>query len=205
MSLVSFIQERILLPRKWKRYRKNRPEPKFIGLHQAKRIGIIADFHESSLIRIVSDFHKRINKEGISVSLAALVQDKRNSFNQFEFERQFPGSLVYLLASDEVNRWGQAKKIVIQPFLDQHYDILFFLDRTPSFTMYDIILSTTSKMVAGRISEDREIVDFGIELDASSPLENVTENLYKYLISIGAPKAKDESEPKVKKSDLKLF
>jgi len=201
VSLVSFIQDNILLPRKWKQYKRSRPEPQFIGLHKAKKIGIIADFRESSLVRIVSDFHKKIKKDNTTIHLAALVQDQRDNFNQFEYERQFPGGLVYLVASDEVNRWGQVKKAVIQPFLDQNYDVIFFLERTPSFTLNDIILSTSSKMVAGRVSEDREVVDFGIELDASSPLENVTENLYKYLNSIGAPK----TETQAKKSDLKLF
>ncbi len=201
MSLVSFIQDKVLLPHKWKQYKKDRSEPQFIALHKAKKIGIIADFRESSLIRIVSGFHKRIKKEGVSISLTALILDQRDSFNQFEFDRQFPGGLVYLIASDEVNRWGQVKKVVIQPFLDQEYDIIFFLDRSPNFTLYDIILSTSSKMVAGRVSEGREIVDFGIELDESSPLENLTENLYKYLNSIGAPKTGKE----INKSDLKLF
>lgn len=201
MSLVTFIQEKVLLPKKWKQYKRNRPKPEFISLHQAKKIGIIADFRETSLVRIVSEFHKKIKKDGTTISLAAILQDQRDNFNLFEYERQFPGSLVYLIASDEVNRWEQVHSKVIQPFLDEKYDIIFFLDRTHSFTLYDIILSTSSKMVAGRVSEGREIVDFGIELDPSSPLENLTENLYKYLISIGIPKGE---KPKGK-SDLKLF
>lgn len=206
MSITSFVQDKILLPRKWKNYKAKRPGHQFIGLHQAKKIGIVADFRETSLVRIVADFHQKIKSDDISIGLAALLQDERNNFNQFEYERQFPGSLVYLVASDEVNRWGQVQSKVIQPFLDQEYDIIFFLDRTPSFTMMEMILSTRSKMVAGRISEDREIVDFGIELDASAPLEKLTENLYKYLVSIGIPKKKEEvkNTPEEKK-DLRLF
>ena len=203
MSITSFVQDKILLPRKWKNYKLNRPPKQFIGLHQAKKIGIIADFRETSLVRIVADFHKKIKNDEISLSLAGLLQDERNNFNQFEYERQFPGSLVYLVASDEVNRWGQVRTKVIQPFLDQQYDIVFFLDRNPSFTMMDIVLSTRSKMVAGRISEEREIVDFGIELDASAPLDKLTNNLYKYLVSIGVNrKEKEVDEPK---KDLRLF
>lgn len=201
MSLTSFIQDKILLPRKWKQYRSSRPQPQFVSLHKAKKIGIITDFRESSLIGIVSNFYKRIKSDGKTISVAAMVQDERDNFNQFEFERQFPGGLVYLVARDEVNRWGQAKKMHLQPFLEQKYDIVFFLDRSGSFTLYDIILSTSSKMVAGRVSENREIVDFGIELDASAPLDKVTDNLYKYLTSIGAPKPQNTQ----KKSDLKLF
>jgi hypothetical protein len=200
VSLISFIQDNILLPHKWKQYRRSRPAHQFVGLQNAKKIAIVTDFQEPSLIRIVGDFHKKIKKDGVSISLAAIVQDQRSNFNQFEFERQFPGSLVYLIASDEVNRWGQVKKILIQPFLDEQYDIIFFLDRTPSFTIYDIILSTSSRMVAGRTGDNREIVDFGIELDTSSPLENITNNLYKYLISIGEPKMASKTEPEVKKN-----
>ena len=192
-----------MLPRKWKNYKLNRPQKQFIGLHQAKKIGIIADFHETSLVRIVADFHKKIKKDEMSISLAGLLKDERNNFNQFEYERQFPGSLVYLVASDEVNRWGQVDPRVIKPFVEQQYDIVFFLDRDPSFTMMDIILSTRSKMVAGRISDEREVVDFGIELDPSAPLENLTENLYKYLASIGVPKKEKEGEEE--KKDLRLF
>jgi len=173
----------------------------FRSLHKAKKIGIIADFRETSLIRIVADFHKKIRHDGKTICLAALVPDQRNSFNQFEYEKQFPGSLVYLIATDEINRWGQVNKVVIKPFLDQQYDIIFFLDRTPVFTLYDIILSTSSKMVAGRIGDDREIVDFGIEIDISSPLENLTENLYKYLTSIGVQKHESQKIA----DDLKLF
>lgn len=201
MSLKTFIQEKVLLPRKWKQYRRNRPQPQFIGLHKAKKVGIIADFRETSLIRIVADFHKKIRNDGMTICLAALVPDQRNSFNQFEYEKQFPGSLVYLIATDEINRWGQVNKLTIKPFLDQEYDIIFFLDRTPVFTLYDIILSATSKMVAGRIGENREIVDFGIEIDITSPLENLTENLYKYLTSIGVQKHESQKTA----DDLKLF
>jgi hypothetical protein len=201
VSLQSFVQEKILLPRKWKQYRNNRPQPKFISLNKAGKIGIIADFRETSLVRIVSDFHRKLKKEGISISLAAILQDERNNFNQFEYERQFPGSLVYLIASDEINRWGQANRKVIQPFIEQKFDIIFYLDRTPTFTLMDLLLSTSSKMVAGRISEGRDMIDFGIELDPSTPLEDLTANLYKYLVSIGAPKIKEEAvDP-----DLKLF
>ncbi len=201
MSLISFVQEKILIPMKWKQYKKNRPASQFIGLHKAKKIGIITDFNETSLIRVVADFHKKIKKEGTSISLAAILQDQRNNFNQFEYERQFPGSLVYLIATDEINRWGQTQHKVIQPFLDQNYDIVFYLDKTPSFTLLDLMLSTSSKMVAGRMSEGRDILDFGIELDPSAPLERVTDNLYKYLISIGAQK----KDKQVDKPDLKLF
>ena len=201
MSLVSVLQEKILIPRKWKQYTNNRPAAQFIGLHKAKKIGIITDFRETSLVRVVSDFHKKIKQEGTTISLAAILQDQRNNFNQFEYERQFPGSLVYLIASDEINRWGQAQAKVIKPFLDQSYDILFYLDRTPSFTLLDLMLSCNSKMVAGRMGEGRDILDFGIELDPSAPLESVTDNLYKYLISIGAHKENKE----IGKPDLKLF
>ena len=201
MSLVSLVQEKILIPRKWKQYTNNRPSSQFIGLHKAKKIGIITDFRETSLVRVVSDFHKKIKQEGTTISLAAILQDQRNNFNQFEYERQFPGSLVYLIASDEINRWGQAQAKVIKPFLDQSYDILFYLDRTPSFTLLDLMLSCNSKMVAGRMGEGRDILDFGIELDPSAPLESVTDNLYKYLISIGAQKENKE----IGKPDLKLF
>ncbi len=201
MSLVSVLQEKILIPRKWKQYTNNRPAAQFIGLHKAKKIGIITDFRETSLVRVVSDFHKKIKQEGTTISLAAILQDQRNNFNQFEYERQFPGSLVYLIASDEINRWGQAQAKVIKPFLDQSYDILFYLDRTPSFTLLDLMLSCNSKMVAGRMGEGRDILDFGIELDPSAPLESVTDNLYKYLISIGAQKENKE----IGKPDLKLF
>ena len=201
MSFKSFVQEKILIPRKWKQYRANRPSSEFIGLPQARKIGIITDFRETSLVRVLSEFHKKVKKQDVSISLAAIVQDERNNFNQFEYERQFPGSLVYLIATDEVNRWDQAQKIVTQPFLDQSFDIIFFLDRTPSFTLLDLLPSTSSKMVAGRIREGRDIVDFGIELDPSAPLEKVTDNLHKYLVSIGAP----PQNAKVGKSDLKLF
>ena len=201
MSLVSVLQEKILIPRKWKQYTNTRPAAQFIGLHKAKKIGIITDFRETSLVRVVSDFHKKIKQEGTTISLAAILQDQRNNFNQFEYERQFPGSLVYLIASDEINRWGQAQAKVIKPFLDQSYDILFYLDRTPSFTLLDLMLSCNSKMVAGRMGEGRDILDFGIELDPSAPLESVTDNLYKYLISIGAQK----ENKRIDKPDLKLF
>lgn len=184
MSFVTFIQKKIMLPAKWKHYKNNRPKSEFIGLNNAKSIGIITDFREPSLIRIVADFHKKIKKDGLTISLAALLSDQRKDFNQFEYERQFPGSLVYLIASDEIDRWQRVQRKAIQPFLDKEYDIIFFLDTIHSFTLYDIILSTSSKMVAGRISEGREIVDFGIELNSSSPLEDLTENLYKYLSNI---------------------
>lgn len=201
MSLINFVQEKILIPRKWRQYKANRPSSEFIGLHRAKKIGIITDFRETSLVRVLSEFHKKIKKDDVSISLAAIIQDERNNFNQFEYERQFPGSLVYLVATDEISRWGQAQKKVIQPFLDQNFDIIFYLDRNPSFTLLDILLSSSSKMVAGRISDGRDIVDFGIELDSSAPLEKVTHNLHKYLTSIGAP----EQNQKRAKSDLKLF
>lgn len=201
MSLKSFVQEKVLLPRKRNQYLSKRSDPEFISLNKADRIGIIADFRETSLVRIVADFHKRIKKEGASISLAAILQDERNNFNQFEYERQFPGSLVFLIASDEINRWGQANRKVIQPFIEQKYDIIFYLDRNPSFTLTDLLLSTNSRMVAGRTSEGRDIIDFGIELDPSTALDNVTNNLYKYLISLGEPEMpKEAGEP-----DLKLF
>jgi hypothetical protein len=186
---IDFIH-RLITPGLLRAYRQHRSEKAFVPLKEATQIGIIADLrnidHSNAMIQFARSLH-RIDRK---CHLFFLIPEKRKDLNVFDYEKNFPGSPVELVCQEELNWLKLPRKLQITPFASHQFDILFYLETNPNFTLEYVLYHTRAKMTAGASGLCNGLLDFAIELNENRDINQLTENLLKYLQLINSKQEK---------------
>ncbi len=198
--MISFIQQRVLMPRLISQYRKMRPTRAFIPLREAVNIGIIADLRKTENTRPVIQFAKSVQRVDRKCHIFFIIPDKRKDLNVFDYEKHFPGTPVELVCHEELSWLKIPKMVQINPFISRTYDILFYLETELNFAAEYVFYHSKATMSAGSSGLCSDLLDFEIDLNNRKELSYLTDNLLKYLQLIHA-----RQEIKVKPQPYKLF
>jgi hypothetical protein len=198
--MISLIQKKIIRPGAISRYRRERPKRAFIPLREATSIGIIADLRKPGFAQPVIQFAKSVQRIDRKCHILFLVPDKRKEMNVFDYEKHFPGIPVEIICNEELGIFKIPGKDRIAPFSGKTFDILFYLETEPNFTLEYVFYHSRATMAAGASGLCDSQLDFEIDLNNRKELPYLTENLLKYLQLI-----QTRQEMKIKPQPYKLF
>ncbi|MFO7617682.1 MAG: hypothetical protein R6V75_10570 [Bacteroidales bacterium] len=179
-------------------YRHHRGDKAFIPLREAINIGIMADLRNPDHVKPVTQFARTLHRVDRKCHIFFIIPEKRKELNVFEYEKHFPGSPVELVCPEELNCLKVPRKLLITPFASHHFDILFYLETAPNFTLEYVLLQTKAKMTAGAAGLCSNVLDFEIEMNESQDLNYLSENLLKYLQLINTRQEK-QAPPQIHK------
>jgi hypothetical protein len=179
-------------------YRNHRGQKAFVPLREAISIGIMADLRNPDYVKPVTQFARTLHRVDRKCHIFFIIPEKRKELNVFEYEKQFPGSPVELVCPEELNWMKVPRRVQITPFVSHQFDILFYLETAPNFTLEYVLYHTMARMTAGAAGLCSNILDFEIEMNESHDLTYLSDNLLKYLQLINAKQEK-QAPPQIHK------
>lgn len=198
--MISFIQQKIIGPRAISHYLRERPKRAFIPLREAGSIGIIADLRKPGFAQPVIQFARSVQRIDRKCHIIFIVPDKRKEMNVFDYEKHFPGIPVEIICNEELGIFKIPGKNRLGAFMAKTFDIIFYLETEPNFTLEYVLYYSKATMTAGASGLCNGVLDFEIDLNNRKELPYLTENLLKYLQLI-----QTRQEIKIKPQPYKLF
>jgi len=150
----------------------------FHNMNSARHIGILFDTNQKGNNKIVSDFYKDLKSQGYKVNAAGWYTGE-------DIPQRPLNTLDFIYFSDQDSNWkGIPQTHEISEFFKQKFDILFVLTQSEELPVQYIVSLSKSAFKVGANANNKEHLDFMIELKEQSSIQNLIQDSINYLSEI---------------------
>ena len=158
--------------------KKQRRCVEFHNMNSARHIGILFDTNQKGNNKIVSDFYKDLKSQGYKVNAAGWYTGE-------DIPQRPLNTLDFIYFSDQDSNWkGIPQTHEISEFFKQKFDILFVLTQSEELPVQYIVSLSKSAFKVGANANNKEHLDFMIELKEQSSIQNLIQDSINYLSEI---------------------
>lgn len=158
--------------------KKQHRRVEFHNMNSARHIGILFDTNQKGNNKIVSDFYKDLKSQGYKVNAAGWYTGE-------DIPQRPLNTLDFIYFSDQDSNWkGIPQTHEISEFFKQKFDILFVLTQSEELPVQYIVSLSKSAFKVGANANNKEHLDFMIELKEQSSIQNLIQDSINYLSEI---------------------
>ncbi|AHM58317.1 hypothetical protein D770_00205 [Flammeovirgaceae bacterium 311] len=168
---MSFLHATILPMRVRSQLRNNRSKRGSVTYREAKKIGVLFTMNSLDDYEAIRDFENRLKKDGKEVKVLSYLPKNVENFH-FHYD---------IFTNTDFSATGQVKAANIHTFLEQNFDYLICLDKTPNLYLEYILAASAARCRIGNYAENKEpLFELMIRLNGKDSVSNLIQQIYHY-------------------------
>ncbi len=168
---MAYLHNTILPMRIRKQVRNNRTRRSSTSYREAKSIGIVFTMQSLDDYEAIRNFENKLKKDGKAVKVLCYLPKNVENFH-FHYD---------IFSHTDFTALGKVKARNIEEFLEQKFDYLICLDKTPNLYIEYLLAASAARFRIGNYSENKEpLFELMIRLNGSDSVSNLITQIHHY-------------------------
>lgn len=151
--------------------RNNRIKRSSLPYREVRKVGVVFTMHNLDDYEAIRAFEKRLKNEGKDVKVLAYLPNNVENFH-FHYD---------IFSNKDFSATGQVKAGNIANFLQQKFDYLICLDKTPNMYLEYLLAASQARFRIGNYTSGKEpLFELMIGLPAQESVANLIQQIYHY-------------------------